>query len=151
MTNPFGTPQDENSAVFEIDLTEEIPTAIEGEFLGKVIDIEKSTSKAGNPMWIWTFAIVDGQYSGEEFKLFTALTPAAMWKLSETLEALGVGSPGEKIAFELKDVINTLAVLHLSEDEYNGKKRTSLDKISAPEEGAGTKHNPGAAGGPNVG
>ena len=154
-TNPFGNPNESMAdAVFEIDLSEQTDGMIlpEGEYLGKVIDIEKTTSKAGNPMWVWTFTIVDGKYSGMEFKLFTALTPAALWKLSETLMALGIGGPGEKVKFEPKEVLNTLAVLHLVEDEYNGKKRNSLDKISEPATGAGKKHEPKAAGsGPNVG
>jgi len=154
-TNPFGEPKESMAdAVFEVDLSEQTDGMIlpEGEYLGKVIDIEKTTSKAGNPMWVWTFTIVDGKYSGMEFKLFTALTPAALWKLSETLMALGIGGPGEKVKFEPKEVLNTLAILHLVEDEYNGKKRNSLDKISEPAAGAGKKHEPKAAGsGPNVG
>ena len=145
MTNPFGNPKEETTE-FEIDLTEVTSGLLvpEGKYTGKLIDVEKSMSQAGNPMWVWTFVLTDGKFEGKEFKLYTALTPSAMWKLTETLEALGIGKAGEAIKFDLGAVINTEVVMHITEDEYNGKPRNSLDKISAPANGAGAKFDPKA-------
>ena len=141
MTNPFGTPTTNLDNTFELDLTQVEQKVLlpEGEYIGKLIDIEKTTSKAGNPMWVWTFAVAAGPFAGEELKLFTAVTPAAMWKLTETLEALGLGKAGSIVKFTPADVLGVKAILHVQHDEYEGKPRPSLNKITAPFEGPGTK------------
>ena len=143
MTNPFGNPQDNDGAItFEVDLSNETgsTTIPEGDYIGRLVNLEKTTSKAGNPMWVWDFAITEGEYAGMEFRLFTAITPAALWKLAETLEALGVGGFGQAIKFTTEEVLNTLVVMHVYDDDYNGQLRSQLDGITAHPNGAGTKY-----------
>lgn len=143
MTNPFGTPQEED--IFDltaegVELGEETITP-EGEYVGKCVDVTKGMSKAGNPMWIWDFTIVEGSYAGEDFRLHTAITPAALWKLTETLAAMGlVDEAGKPIKFSKGDVINTLVTMEIVPDEYNGRKKASLNKISPYAGGVGKKH-----------
>ncbi len=129
MTNPFGAPDDQQEE-FAIELPKIESSVPEGKYVGRLVDVEKSISKAGNSMWVWTFVIDEGTFSGMEFKLFTALTPSAMWKLTETLVALGFGGYGQVIKFKLTDVINTRVILHIIEDTYNDQPRPSLNKIS---------------------
>ncbi len=53
--NPFGEPKDEMvEDVFSIDMTDQKdPNVIEdGAYVGKLIGVEKQTSKTGNPMWV---------------------------------------------------------------------------------------------------
>lgn len=143
MVNPFGNPQEDGEEMmFEIDLTDETgsTTIPEGEYIGRLVNLEKTTSKAGNPMWVWDFAIVEGEYAGMEFRLFTAITPAALWKVVETLEALGVGGYGQIIKFAPEDVLNTMVTMHIYDDDYNGQLRSQLGSISAHPNGAGTKY-----------
>lgn len=142
--NPFGTPSDEvvtEDNTFSIDLTDQTdPNVIEeGDYIGKLIGVDKTTSKSGNPMWVWDFVIMEGPHAGKEYRLFTAIIPSALWKLNETLQALGVGGFGKTVSFKPQDVLNTKVVMTISDNEYNGQTRSQLDKISAPEEGAGTK------------
>ncbi len=144
-SNPFKTPQD-NDHVFEVDLGEVSSSTIpEGKYIGRLVDIEKSTSKSGNPMWVWHFTIVEGEYAGMEFRLYTALTPAALWKVAETLEALGI--EGQNVKFTPKEVLNTLVVMVINDDDYNGQLRSQLSGIYPHPKGAGTKYKSDKASG----
>ena len=139
--NPFGTPDNEEDNMFSIDLeAPEFDTSIpEDTYVGKCIDVVKGTSKAGNPMWTWTFTIIEGPYSGEDLKLFTAITPAAIWKLVETLNAFGIVEKGKPVNFARNDVLNTMVYMDVVADEYNGQPIASLDKVR-PYDQIGKKH-----------
>ena len=140
--NPFGNPEgNEVDNMFEINLeAPEFDTSVpEGEYVGKCIDVIKGVSKAGNPMWTWTFTIIEGPHSGEDLKLFTAITPAAIWKLTETLNAFGLVEKGKPVQFSRDDVLNTMVYMDIIPDEYNGQPRASLDKVR-PYKEVGKKH-----------
>ena len=116
---------------FEVDLTDvqdsyAIP---DGSYRAKCIDITQDVSKSGNPMFVWQFELVDGQYAGRQFKLWTAVTPAAMWKVAETVVALGVGQNGQVVKFKRGDVLNKECGLILEQDEYNGKTTTKISRV----------------------
>ena len=133
MSNPFGSPSDENDN-FEVDLPEadsggsdfSIPA---GDYPARVIDLDHQTSKAGNPMWVWTFGICKGEHEGKEFRTYTALSAAAMWKLNEVVVALGLGKPGSRAKFTKQEAIGKYATISLEDDEYNGVKRSSITKV----------------------
>ena len=101
---PFGKPADnESDDDFAIAMPDEgggvqIP---DGPYEGRVVNFEKSKSKSsGNPMWVVDFVITKGKHSGTEFRVFLALTPAAAWKVAETLKALGFKQKvGEQVKF----------------------------------------------------
>lgn len=141
--NPFGTPASEDDN-FEIDVVaiQEENLTPEGRHVGKCINIVKETSKAGNPMWTWTFVITEGPSAGKDFKLWTAITPAAIWKLVETLAAFGLkGEAGKPAKFGKADVLNVLVEMDIVRDEdNNGQPRSSLDKVLPYSKGVGMKH-----------
>lgn len=117
---------------FEVDLSqvEDQSYAIpDGSYKAKCIDVQQDVSKSGNPMFIWQFELVDGKYAGRTFKSWTAITPAAMWKVAETVIALGVGQQGQVVKFKRGDVIGKLCGLVLEEDEYNGKATSRISKV----------------------
>ena len=77
------------NAGFEVDLTnvQDSSFAIpDGTYKAKCIDITQDVSKSGNPMFIWEFEITEGDYRGRTFKSWTAVTPAAMWKVAEGVQ-----------------------------------------------------------------
>lgn len=93
-----------------------------GNYQGQLISLTKKQSSSGNPMWVWDFVVVeDGPAQGKELRVFTALTPAAMWKVAETIEALGLGETGGKVKFNKKEAIGKQCMLEVADDEYNGK------------------------------
>lgn len=126
-----GAPVSSGADNFEVDLTNvqdnfSIP---DGKYKVKCTEIEQNVSKGGNPMFVWTFQVVEGQYAGFESKVFTAITPAAMWKVAETVQALGVGQTGTVVKFKRSDVINKECGAIFEQSEYNGNTRSQIVKI----------------------
>ena len=117
---------------FEVDLTNAqaggfvIP---DGAYRVRCIDIEQTVSKGGNPMFVWTFEVSDGPHKGFQSKNFTAITPAAMWKVAETVVALGVGQTGSVVKFKRGDVLNKECGAIFEASEYNGTNRSSIARV----------------------
>lgn len=122
---------------FEVDLTSVQESAFlvpDGTYKAKCIDIVQDVSKSGNPMFIWDFEIIEGNYKGKTFKSWTAITPAAMWKVAETVQALGVGQTGQVVKFKKGDVINKLCGIVMEQYEYNGKPTSRIARVISLEE-----------------
>ena len=126
---PFsGSPSDS----FEVDLSGVALNSFtipDGNYKVKCVDIEQSVSKGGNPMFVWTFEVSEGQYSGFQSKVFTAVTPAAMWKVAETVIALGVGQSGSVVKFTRSQVIGKECGALIEKTEYNGQERSQITKV----------------------
>lgn len=142
MPTPNSTPMPGGPATgstidsFEVDLTDvqdnfKIP---DGNYKVKCIDIEQSVSKGGNPMFVWTFEISEGEHKGFQSKVFTAITPAAMWKVAETVQALGVGQTGSVVKFKRTDVINKECGALIEQTEYNGQTRSQISRVMSLKE-----------------
>lgn len=121
---------------FEVDLTDvqdgfNIP---DGNYKVKCIEIEQSVSKGGNPMFVWTFEVSEGDYIGFQSKVFTAITPAAMWKVAETVQALGVGQTGSVVKFKRTDVIGKECGSLIEATEYNGNTRSQISRVMSLKE-----------------
>ena len=117
---------------FEVDLSDvqdqsyAIP---DGTYKAKCIEVSQDVSKSGNPMFVWEFQITEGQYTGRTFKSWTAITPAAMWKVAETVIALGIGQQGQVVKFKRQDVLNKECGLVMEQDEYNGKPTSRILRV----------------------
>jgi hypothetical protein len=140
--NPFGTPSDDET--FEILIPEgaesgKIPAG--DQYIGKLISVTRADSKSsGNPMLVWVFTVVDGDFQGFDFTLWTSLQSNALWKLGETLNSLGVPwKAGEPIRFKARDVLATLVRLKVKDDKRDGRELSKLDGILPHPDGAGTK------------
>ena len=116
---------------FEIDLSEVQSgfTIPDGAYRVKCVDIEQTVSKSGNPMFAWTFEVAAGPQAGFQSKVFTALTPAAMWKVAETVEALGVGQTGQIVKFRRTDVLNKECGAMFETNDYNGTTRSQISRV----------------------
>lgn len=130
MPSPAGTTT--ASDFFSVDLSEVEDSSYaipDGTYKAKCVDIEQGVSKTGNPMFIWEFEIVEGDFKGRTFKSWTAITPAAMWKVAETVMALGVGQAGEVVKFKRSDVLGKLCGIVMEQDDYNGKKSSKIKSV----------------------
>ena len=134
---PANTPMPGNTCAsngadsFEVDLTEVqngfvIP---DGNYRLKCIDIEQQVSKGGNPMFVWTLEVSAGQHAGFQGKVFTAITPAAMWKVAETVKAFGVGQEGQMVKFKRSDVVGKECGGYTEKTEYNGQERSQIQRV----------------------
>lgn len=121
---------------FEVDLSnvENSFTIPDGNYRVRCKEIEQSVSKGGNPMFVWTFEVSEGPYSGFQSKVFTAITPAAMWKVAETVVALGVGQQGQMVKFKRSDVINKECGAVIEKTEYNGKTNSQIQRLMSLKE-----------------
>lgn len=121
---------------FEVDLTDVSDgfTIPDGNYKVRCVDIEQSVSKGGNPMFVWTFEVSEGEHIGFQSKVFTAITPAAMWKVAETVMALGVGQTGSVVKFKRADVINKECGAVIEKSEYNGQERSQISKVISLQE-----------------
>jgi hypothetical protein len=124
--------------IFEVDLSNvdtsggfHIP---EGTYRAKLVEVEQSVSKGGNPMFVWTFEVVEGDHKGFQSKVFAAITPAAMWKVAETVVALGVGQTGSVVKFKRSDVVGKECGIALEASEYNGNMRSSVTRVMSLKE-----------------
>ena len=143
--NPFGNPGNPASASdddFVIDLTGVESSGGRqdfigvGEHLGFCSDVVKQTSKAGNPMLVFTFTVYRGEYAGKSRKLYCSLTASALWKLDETLNALGFKLGDDRklsIAAIKEGAKRTLVTMEIVEGEpYNGRPTTDFARVSPP-------------------
>lgn len=127
-----GAPAGGGADNFEVDLTNvenNSFTIPDGNYKVRCIDIEQSVSKGGNPMFIWTFEISEGDHAGFQSKVFTAITPAAMWKVAETVQALGIGQTGQTVKFKRTDVLNKECGALIEQTEYNGNTRSQISRV----------------------
>lgn len=129
----FATPAHDT---FEIDLTDVSDgfTIPDGNYKVKCLDVEQSVSKSGNPMFVWTFQVSEEPHFGFESKVFTAITPAAMWKVAETVMALGVGQTGSVVKFKRTDVVGKECGALIEKTEYNGQERSQITKVMSLKE-----------------
>lgn len=116
---------------FEVDLTDVgsqglIPA---GAYRARCVDVEQSVSKGGNPMFVWDFEVLEGAGKGRVMKVFTAITPAAMWKVAETVIALGIGQTGEVVKFKRSDVLDKECGVVVEDSEYNGSTRSQIRSV----------------------
>lgn len=131
-SSPMQAPTGGAADGFEIDLSDVQENSYvipDGLYQVKCINIEQSVSKGGNPMFVWDFEVIDGPYKGFQSKVFSAITPAAMWKVAETVQALGVGQSGQVVKFKRSDVIGKICGAMFEQSEYNGTLRSSIVKV----------------------
>lgn len=116
---------------FEVDLTEVQNgfTIPDGNYRLKCVDIEQQVSKGGNPMFVWSLEVSAGQHAGFQGKVFTAITPAAMWKVAETVKAFGVGQEGQVVKFKRSDVVGKECGGYIEKTEYNGQERSQIQRV----------------------
>lgn len=121
---------------FEVDLSNVQSGFIipDGNYRVKCIDVEQGVSKGGNPQFIWTFEVSEGNHAGFQSKVFTAITPAAMWKVAETVMALGIGQSGSVVKFKRTDVVGKECGALIEQTEYNGNTRSQISRVMSLKE-----------------
>ena len=151
LASPFGAP-DADEFSFDATGVEAGGFVITpGTYAARVQDLENGNSRKGDPMWTWTFEIVgnpDGtasKFNGKTVKNFTTLTEQAMFKVVESVEALGVAKGGGPGKFKKQDVINRMCYIDITTGEYNGNKTNNVQKVH-PYNPVGAKYQSGSVG-----
>lgn len=112
-----------------------------GTYPARLVSVTADKSKAsGNPMWVWEFKLLDPNYTGFNPRVFTALTPAAQWKVAETVAAFGIEPKEGKLEFEKTDVIGVVVDLEIVVEQVDGKSRLNVEKVVKASKTTKSKH-----------
>jgi hypothetical protein len=102
----------------------------EGDYRFKVDKAYWDESEAGNDMVVFESVVAEGAQKGWRGWTYCAVTPKALWKLRQMLEALGVEVPeGKKLAVNPKKYIGLEHGGTVESEEYDGKKRSKITDI----------------------
>lgn len=133
-------------ANLKIDLTgvDTIETVEAGKYVAKVVDVEETESKQGNPMLAWSWEIQDKEYEGVILKSFTSLMPNALFGLKGHLVALGMNATG-KLSFDTKKLHGKKAILTVSKNDEDRNRVEAVKKYVASAAKAQSKTDTKAA------
>lgn len=108
------------------------PVVPEGNYPAKVVEAKAETSKAGNPMVVWTFEIDGGDYTGARFWYNTVLLPQSLWNFRNTLEACGVEIANSgAMDIPLDRLEGRECAIAIVDGEWNGSKRSEVNDVFA--------------------
>lgn len=95
--------------------------------IAKVDDAAKS--KAGNPMWVFDQEFLEGPSAGRVLRDYISLTPQALFKLRDLLEALGYKVGKKKIKVDPKKLVGKTVGAHVQDGEPYGERGTVKSEI----------------------
>lgn len=106
------------NAEFEFDFSDSGEVA-DGTYHARVKDLTQGRSKANNPQYIWDFSLLE---IGRSLPYYTALTPAARWKVAETLQAIGIRKNQEEsvVKFKRGDAVGKPCRVVVRNDQWVG-------------------------------
>jgi hypothetical protein len=113
-----------------------------GEYLMKCVGVSEDTSKQGNEMLVFKFDGLEKAAKGRSFRLHCALIDKALWKLKQTLRALGVEVPDEVSDLDPDDVVGVEVLGTVVDNEYEGKTSSRLGEIRSVDSEVVTDEKP---------
>jgi hypothetical protein len=110
---------------------EPLPTGI---YPAVIVGVEVRESKSGpDPYLNWTLEVVAPEFLGRKVWLITGLGAKALWKLRETLEALGETDLSGEIELDPEKYVGKRCRAVVSQEVYSGQTRNRVDAILPPE------------------
>lgn len=109
----------------------------DGNYEAEIVEVTEEESSNGNEQLkvVWQFT---EKMKGTKLFDWLSLTPQSLWRLRGLLETIGVEVPDGVMNIDLDDLIGCSAVLEVTNEDYNGKKRpkvTGYGTIEAEAEG----------------
>lgn len=103
-----------------------------GDYLMKCLSVEESVSKSSsNEMLVFKFEGLEKTAKGRGFKLHCTLTENSLWKLKQTLRALGLEVPDKPSDFDPAEVEGVEVIGTVTDNEYEGKINSRLSEVRA--------------------
>jgi hypothetical protein len=103
-----------------------------GTYNVKIIKVEKGQKEGGDyPYLKWYFNLLGND--SLELNLITSLSPKALFKLKELLEAVGLEVPDGTIKIDPTQFIGKICSAEIADREYNGKVYSNLVKVFKPQ------------------
>ena len=102
-----------------------------GDYAMKCTGVTQEVSKADNEMLVFRFIGTEGKAKGRGFRLHCTFGENALWKLGQTLQALGVEIEDDPTTFDPDDVVDIEVIGTVADNEYDGKINSRLNEIRA--------------------
>lgn len=96
----------------------------EGDYKATVSKVEDSESKAGNPMWIFTFTLTSDARA--TYPYYCVLDENSAWKIRNLLMACGLNVPKKRMNVDPNKIVGRELGVSLEDDEYEGKMRSKV-------------------------
>ncbi len=100
-----------------------------GDYAFKVDKCYEDVSQSGNNMVVFECVISEGKHKGFRAWVQCAITPKALWKLRQMLEALGVEVPQGKFKLVPKKYVGLEFGATVEDDTYEGKTRSKIADV----------------------
>lgn len=81
-----------------------------------------------------TFVFTGTKLKGKEIRDDLYLTPKALWRLRQTLEALGLNVPSKKVKVDPDKLKGRACAITIEDDEYDGKLQSRVNDIYSLDE-----------------
>lgn len=132
MAKPKKKVKKDNVISVDFEGVKAFKTIPEGSYVVEVSEVTQETSSTDNDMLKWTFEVTEGKYKGSKLWINTSLVKAALFKLREVLEGLGLEVPDDVMDLDLDDVVGLSCGVNVLHEDYQGKPQARIiDFISA--------------------
>lgn len=96
----------------------------EGTYRAIITKVDETTSKAGNPMWVYAIAPVD--HPTAVYPYYLLLEDRHLWKLRALLLAAGTDVPKKKIVVDPESILGKEIMIDLTDDEWEGHEKSVI-------------------------
>jgi hypothetical protein len=115
--------------VFEEDFSSDLLLIPEGQHPARLTEVERTTSKSGNPMYVWDFIVTDGPAQGMTCRMWTSLAPAARWRVMQTLQGLGLDAEGQVVRFSRSQIVGLPCLITIQHRDFDGAPAASIQRV----------------------
>ena len=99
-----------------------------GTYNVKIVSVEKGQKEGSSyPYLKWTFNLLDND--DLNLSVITSLSPKALFKLKELLEAVGVAVPEGSLKISPNDYIGKICTADIADRSYEGKVYSNITKL----------------------
>jgi len=98
-----------------------------GRYKAKVTEIEEKDSQSGNPMLVWSWEIIDGEYAGKEIRSYTSLQDHALFGLKAHLTAFGY--EGE-IDVDTDKLVGKSAIIVVTKEQIASRDKDGMVDVN---------------------
>lgn len=103
----------------------------EGPYLATLAKVESGTSKAGNPMLVYT--IIPVEHPTAVYPYYVLLDEKQLWKFRALLLAAGKEVPKRKVTVDPESIIGRQVMIDLEDAEWEGREKSTIAGIFKPE------------------
>lgn len=104
----------------------------EGAYLATLAKVESKTSKAGNPMLVYT--VIPVEHPTAVYPYYVLLDEKQLWKFRALLLAAGKEVPKRKVTIDPESIVGKQIMIDLEDDEWEGREKSTIAGVFKPEE-----------------